>query len=75
MEKVVIVFHEIKPHHIEQYGYDVKAKELGLINPKVSGDFDSKIAKLYGEVENYSDFEAKFNASNLSEWGSLYRSN
>lgn len=54
--RVVLSFDETKPHWAKQQGLDQAAEALGLRRIRVTGDFDSKLALIYGVVEDYAAF-------------------
>lgn len=68
----IISFDETKPHWAIQQGLDREAENLGMMDVRVSGDFDAKTALIYGFVENFEQFQAKIEASRLNH-GSLCR--
>lgn len=67
MSRVSIQFDECKPHWAKQRRYDVIAAELGMKNVRITGDFDSKIAYVIGDVDNFEQFRALAENSLLSE--------
>ncbi len=71
-ERVVISFDNTKPHWAKQQGLDKEAERLGMTNVTVSGDFDEKIARIYGEVEDFDAFYKSIAGTPLDQ-GTLSR--
>ena len=70
--RVCIQFDECKPHWAKQHGYHLIAAECGLTDITVTGDFDSKLTYIYGNVDSFEIFKAKIEQTSLKE-GSLYK--
>lgn len=69
--RVVLSFDEMKPHWAINQGLDKKAEALGMTNIVVSGDFDAKIARIYGDVDDFTKFERAVQAHPQLSEGSL----
>lgn len=70
--RICIQFDETKPHWAIQRGYDKVASQLGMRDIKLTGDFDTKLAYLYGTVDDYDAFAESLKGTVLEE-GSLYQ--
>lgn len=73
MQRVMVSFDEMKPHHAEKAGIPAKLGELGMTNIRVGGDFDLKQAEIVGEVADFEAFQARFNQHPLANSGSLFK--
>lgn len=71
--RVCIQFDETKPHWALNAGFDKVAESLGMRNVTVTGDFDSKLTYIYGDIDVPLDaFKALVENSKLRE-GSVHR--
>ena len=70
--RVVISIDECKPHWAVKRGLDKLAASLGMRNIRVLGDFDSKLTDIFGDVDNFEEFETAMQCTALNE-GSLFR--
>src|SRR6185295_10854192 len=71
--RVCLEFDECKPHWAEQRGWPGLAADCGLQNLSVTGDFDSKITRIYGDVEDFDLFKSRIAGTALGNEGSLSR--
>lgn len=74
MTRVCIQFDECKPHWAEQRGYLSAARECGLTNIRITGDFDAKITEIWGAVADYGAFRARVQEHPLLSEGSVRQS-
>lgn len=72
MRRVCLAFDECKPHWARARGYDRIAEECGLKIDTLTGDFDTKLTYIYGEVVNVEAFKARVNQSPMSDACSVY---
>lgn len=69
----VIQFDETKPHWAERRKYRERASMLGMKDTEIGGDFDTKIALIYGRVENFEAFKNAVENDPVLSGGSVYR--
>lgn len=71
--RVCLQFDECKPHWATKARFDRIARELGLQDVLVTGDFDMKLTYIYGKVECFEAFENAWVRSALEPVSSLYQ--